>query len=314
MQENLQKNDLIIMKTRNLKIHILLFLTLICCSKDNQVTTDSELLNSGSKKFIFTYSGLPQKPINVFYNIPSGDRKNMPIVLVFHGEERNAENYRDIWTDASNKLGFMVFAPEFNSVDFPGGSSYIIGNVYQDGNFPTPETLNNENIWTFSMIEPLFDFIKTNSGNTSLSYNMFGHSGGGKFVHRFVLFKPNARFNKAIAANSGWFTVPDGVANYPYGVMNSPLSLIAPNEYFSKQLYITVGELDNNGSDSSLRHNTASDLQGLNRLDRANYFYSKSQIFAQKNNSDFNWKFNIVPNSGHDATKMSSDAVNHLFQ
>ncbi len=302
------------MKNHLVRIQILLFFVLISCSKDNPETVDSGLLNSGTNKFVYAYFELPQKPINVFYNIPSGDRKNMPIVLIFHGEERNAIDYRNIWINASNQYGFMVFAPEFNTVNFPGGSSYIIGNVYQDGNFPTTQTLNDESVWTFSIIEPLFDFIKTKTGSTVESYDMFGHSGGGQFVHRFVLFKPNARFNKAIAANSGWFTVPDGVANYPYGIMNSPLSSITPNKYFGKQLFITVGELDNNSSDSSIRHNTASDLQGLNRLDRANYFYSNSQSYAQKTSSEFNWKFHVVPNSGHDATKMSNDAVNRLFQ
>ena len=295
-------------------IIISLFIIVTSCSKDNTQTLDSAILNSGTNKFIYLYPELPQKPLNVFYNIPSGDRKNMPIVLIFHGEERNAIDYRDIWINASNKYRFMVFAPEFNTVDFPGGSSYIIGNVFQDGNYPTPQTLNNENLWTFSIIEPLFDFIKTKTGSTVETYSMFGHSGGGQFVHRYVLFKPNARINKAIAANSGWYSVPDGIANYPYGIMNSPLSLIAPNSYFEKQLYITVGELDNNGSDSSLRHNTASDLQGLNRLERANYFYTNSQSYALKMNSKFNWKFHIVSNSGHDPTKMSNDAINLLFQ
>ncbi len=301
------------MKSHFFGMQIILIFVLSSCTKDSLNTIDSGLLNSGSNKFVYIYPELPQKPINVFYHIPSGDRKNMPIVIVFHGEERNAMYYRDIWVNASNKLGFMVFAPEFSSVDFPGGSSYIIGNVYQDGNFPTPETLNSESIWTFSIIEPLFDYIKTNSGSNALTYDMFGHSGGGQFVHRFVLFKPNARFNKAIAANSGWYTVPDGVANYPYGIMNSPLTSIPPNNYFGRQLCITVGSLDNNGSDSSLRHNTASDFQGLNRLDRANYFYSNSQKYAQKTNSDFNWKFSVVPNSGHDPIKMSNDAVYLLF-
>jgi pimeloyl-ACP methyl ester carboxylesterase len=295
-------------------IIISLFIIVTSCSKDNTQTLDSAILNSGTNKFIYLYPELPQKPLNVFYNIPSGDRKNMPIVLIFHGEERNAIDYRDIWINASNKFGFMVFAPEFNTVDFPGGSSYIIGNVFQDGNYPTPQTLNNENLWTFSIIEPLFDFIKTKAGSTVETYSLFGHSGGGQFVHRYVLFKSNARINKAIAANSGWYSVPDGIANYPYGIMNSPLSLIAPNSYFEKQLYITVGELDNNGSDSSLRHNTASDLQGLNRLERANYFYTNSQSYALKMNSKFNWKFHIVSNSGHDPTKMSNDAINLLFQ
>lgn len=302
------------MKTYYFRIQIILFFVLCSCTKDSSNTVDSGQLNSATNQFIYTYSGLPQKPLNVFYHIPSGDKKNMPIVFIFHGEERDAKYYRDIWINAANKFGFMIFAPEFNAVNFPGGSSYIIGNVYQDGNFPTPETLNSESVWTFSIIEPLFDYIKTTFESSALTYDMFGHSGGGQFVHRFVLFKPNARFNKAIAANSGWYTVPDGIANYPYGIMNSPLAAIAPNNYFRKQLHISIGALDNNGSDSSLRHNVASDLQGLNRLERANYFFTNSQNYAQKNKNEFNWKLRIVPNSGHDPVKMSNDAINILFQ
>lgn len=300
---------------KNLLIKILIFLLLIftSCSKDKDNSDQSSRLNVGANQFVFSYSGLPQKPINVFYNIPNGNRANMPIVIVFHGDERNASDYRDIWINASNQYGFMVFSPEFNSVDFPGGSSYIIGNVYQDGNFPTTQTLNNESVWTFSMIEPLFDFIKANSGSGANTYDMFGHSGGGQFVHRFVLLKPNARYDKAIAANSGWYTVPDGVANFPYGIMNCPIATIGPNNYFSRKLFITVGRLDNNAFDPSLRHNPASDLQGLNRLDRANYFFSKSQIYANTTQATFNWQFHTVANSGHDAVLMSNDAVSLLF-
>ena len=65
--------------------------------------------------------------------------------------------------------------------------------------------------------------------------------------------------------------------------------------------------------DPSLRHNTASDLQGLNRLDRANYFFSKSQTYANSVQSTFNWQFRTVANSGHDATLMSNDAIKLLF-
>ena len=303
------------MKKLVLKISaFVLFISTISCVKDNVIADQTYQLNSGSSQFIYTYSGLPQKPINVFYNIPSGNRTNMPIVMLFHGDERNANEYRDIWINASNQYGFMVFAPEFNTTDFPGGSSYIIGNVYQDGNYPTIQTLNDESAWTFSIIEPLFDYIKTNSGSAAVKYDMFGHSGGGQFVHRFVLIKPNARFNKAVAANSGWYSVPDGIANFPYGIMNSPISAINPNNYFSRQLYITVGALDNNGLDSSLRHNTASDMQGLNRLERANYFFSKSQIYANSVQAIFNWQFRTVANSGHDATLMSNDAIRILYQ
>jgi hypothetical protein len=301
------------MENHLVKILLFSLFIFISCSKENVANDRDKILNSGSNQFVFTYTGLPQKPINVFYNIPNGSRTNMPIVIVFHGDERNASEYRDIWVNASNQFGFMVFAPEFNSIDFPGGSSYIIGNVYQDGNFPTTQTLNNESVWTFSMIEPLFDFIKANSGSDANTYNMFGHSGGGQFVHRFVLIKPNARFDKAIASNSGWYTVPDGFASFPYGIMNCPIATISPNNYFSRKLFITVGSMDNNGSDPSLRHNTESDLQGLNRLDRANYFFSKSQIYSNSTHATFNWQFHTVANSGHDAVLMSEDAVHILF-
>ena len=301
------------MKLYFFKISICILVIFTSCSKETGTTDQIDQLKVGSNQFVYTYSGLPQKPINVFYNIPNGNRTNMPIVLLFHGEERNAQDYRDLWVNASNQYGFMVFAPEFSVADFPGGSSYIIGNVYQDGNYPTAVTLNNESVWTFSIVEPLFDYLKINSGSAALSYDMFGHSGGGQFVHRFVMLKPNARYNRAVAANSGWYTVPDGVASFPYGIMNCPITSISPNNYFSRKLYVTVGALDNNGSDASLRHNTASDLQGLNRLDRANYFFSKSQTYANSVSATFNWQFHTVANSGHDATLMSNDAIGLLF-
>ena len=291
-----------------------IILSLISCKKNSAVADLTQKINTGSGVFTFTYSDLPEKPINVYYHVPNGLKENMPIVLVFHGDERNAVDYREIWINAANQYGFMVFAPEFTELQFPGASAYHIGNVYQDGNYPTSTTLNNENVWTFSMIEPLFDYIKNQTKSNQLTYNMFGHSAGGQFVHRFVMLKPSARIKKAVAANSGWFTVADGVANFPYGILNCPIQSTNPALYFSKNLIISVGGLDNSATDASLRHNTQSDLQGLNRLQRANYFYTKSLAYANKTNIPFNWQYHLVPNSGHDPILMSNDAVDLLFK
>ena len=303
------------MKKISNKIVLLIFcILLFSCGKDGDVVGQTNDFKNGANKFVFTYAGLPQKPINVFYNIPPGDRTNMPIVFVFHGKERNAIDYRDIWISASNQYGFMIFAPEFNNTDFPGSNAYSLGNVYQDGNYPSSQTLNNESVWTFSIIEPLFDYIKTNVNSAKTTYDMFGHSGGGQFVHRFVLFEPNARYNRAIAANSGWYTVPDGVAGFPFGILNCPVFDRNPNSYFGRKLYITVGELDTNSDDPSLVHNTDVDLQGMNRFDRANYFFSKSRNYATSVQANFAWQFHTVANSGHNATLMSNDAIKILFQ
>ncbi|OYU83767.1 MAG: hypothetical protein CFE24_09775 [Flavobacterium sp. BFFFF2] len=298
----------------NRLILLVLTILLVSCGSGSDAVGQTNDLKNGANKFVFTYAGLPQKPINVFYNIPAGDRTNMPIVFVFHGKERNASDYRDIWTSASNQYGFMVFAPEFNDTDFPGTNGYSLGNVYQDGNNPSVQTLNNESVWTFSVIEPLFDYIKGNVKSAKTTYDLFGHSGGGQFVHRFVMFKPNARFNRAVAANSGWYTVPDGIASFPVGIVNCPVSDANPTSYFGRKLYITVGELDTNSADPSLVHNTAVDLQGMNRFDRANYFFAKSRNYATAVQATFAWQFRTVPNSGHNATLMSNDAIKLLFQ
>lgn len=294
--------------------YFLLFVQISCSRHDLPPEAEPENLESGTGWFTYNYASLPNKPMRVFYHIPPGSRADMPVVMVFHGDERNAEDYRDIWIDAANQYGFMVIAPEFTEQYFPGGNYYILGNVFTDGNNPASSIQNPEPQWTFSVIEPLFDKVKQKTGSTVQTYDMFGHSGGGQFVHRFVLLKPDARYDRAIASNSGWFTVPDTSVYFPYGLDGSPVENTPPGNYFSRRLTVQVGALDNNGNDPSIRHNQQADAQGMNRLERANYFYQQSQQIAAGTSSPFNWEFRIVPNAGHDPVLTSHDAVNILFE
>lgn len=302
-------------KIKSIIISGIIILTTLGCSRhDLPPDSTSDMLAAGTNSFVYEYEPLPDKPLRVFYHIPQGNMATMPIVVVLHGEERNAEDYRDIWIDAANQHQFMVFAPEFTDADFPGGNGYILGNVYTNGNNPSSGQLNPESIWTYSIIEPMFDVIKERTGNTSATYDIYGHSGGGQFVHRFVILKPNARYDKAVASNSGWYTVPDPATDFPYGVASSPAANIAPQDYFSRKLTVQVGALDNNGSDPSIRHNEGADAQGENRLERANYFYDFSQARASSLGTTFNWDLRAVPNAGHDPVPTSADAVNIFFE
>jgi ribulose 1,5-bisphosphate carboxylase large subunit-like protein len=45
------------------------------------------------------------------------------------------------------------------------------------------------------------------TGHTT-SY-LFGHSAGARYAHRMVEFVPEAKAKMVIAANSGWYTLPD---------------------------------------------------------------------------------------------------------
>ena len=152
----------------------------------NEIQDDSIKPNS-TGVFTFTPTGvLSDKSINVYYHTPQGDLTNFPILFSFHGGSRNADEYRDDWIQMANTNNFMVFAPEFNSDDFPSGDMYNLANIFQDGDNPSSDTFNSPDSWTFSIIDQLFDFIKSEIGGNQTTYNAWGHSAGAQFLHRFV--------------------------------------------------------------------------------------------------------------------------------
>ncbi|GIS00762.1 MAG: hypothetical protein CM15mP102_15820 [Flavobacteriales bacterium] len=84
--------------------------------------------------------------------------------------------------------------------------------------------MNSPDRWTFSIIDQLFDFIKSETSSNETSYNAWGHSGGAQFLHRFVLYMPESKLKTAVCSNAGWYTVPESGVVFPYGLLESQLS------------------------------------------------------------------------------------------
>ena len=266
--------------------------------------------------FVYTPTGpLSSKPVTVYYRIPAGDVTTMPILFSFHGDDRDASNYRDYWTSMANTNGFMVFAPEFKETDYPGADGYQMGNVYDNGDSPSSGTLNPTDEWTFSIIDPLFEAIKTEVLGTQLTFKAWGHSGGAQFLQRFNLFMPNSKLDLSVCSNSGWYTVPDISVNFPYGINNSTLSNTSLAIPFTKRLIVHLGLNDTDPNSSGLRHNTTVDnQQGLNRLDRGRYFFNKAQTISNTLNYTYNWQRQEVAGVGHDPQLMANNALSLLSQ
>ena len=269
-----------------------------------------------SGSFVFTPTGpLSSKPITVFYYIPNGNISTMPILISFHGDERNGSNYRDYWISMANANGFMVFAPEYSETSYPGGNGYQLGNVFVDGDNPSPVTLNASNLWTFSTVDPLFESIKTRVTGTQQTYDAWGHSGGAQFLQRFRMYLPNSKLNTAICSNAGWYTVPENAVNFPYGLANGQISNGNLTIGFSKKLIVHLGVNDTDPNSPGLRHNTTVDnQQGLFRLARGRYFFNTSLFFSQTLSNTFNWQREEVSGVGHDPQLMANDALRFLFQ
>ncbi len=284
-----------------------------------QTTSVSEI-NLGSNStgsFNFVPEGsLSNKIIEVFYHIPDGEINNIPILFSFHGGSRNAIDYRDAWINMANENGFMVFAPKFDNFYFEGGDMYNLANIFQDGDNPSSSTFNSSDLWTFSLIDKLFDFIVNEINGIQTEYNAWGHSGGAQFLHRFTLYLPDSKVNKVICSNAGWYTVPENGIPFPYGLDQSELTDNKLISAFSKKLYLHLGDEDTDPSSSSLRHNEVlDDQQGLNRLVRGRYFYENSKTKAESLNVDFNWiKTPEVEGVGHNAQLMANDALQYILE
>ena len=284
------------------------------CDKNEVIVPDNNTGLKGTGDFVFSsYAPLADKPVRVFYHIPSSTTPLSPVLMVFTGAGRDAEASRDDLIAKADQKGFLVVVPEFSDQYYPGGDQYNLGNIFEDGDHPSPATLNSEDVWTFSIVDPIFNEVKTMTGNESATYDVFGHSAGAQFAHRLLMFKPNAKINRVVEASAGWFTMPDPTVNFPYGTGQSPLQGSNLSYFFSNEMTVMVGALDTDPNSFNLRHTSGADAQGFNRVERAHYFFNESQILAGNAGQTFNWSFVSLPNVGHEFGPEAFAAADILY-
>ena len=240
----------------------------------------------------------------------------MPILMSLHGADRNGESYRDYWIQMANEHGFMVIAPEFTTENYPGlGDNYNMSNIFDDGDNPSLETFNDKSEWTFSTLDPLFDYVKVAASNIRETYNAWGHSGGAQFLHRFVTYLPNSKLDIAVCSNAGWYTVAENGVSFPYGIDNGQLPTTDLITAYSKKLIVHLGKNDTNSDSSTgIRRNGVVDAQqGIHRFERGQYFFNTSQATAQNMEVTFNWEKHEVAGIGHQAQLMANDALQYFL-
>lgn len=291
---------------------LMLFISCSDSNREENLSTNGKL--SGIGKITFTdYAPMASKPIDLYYYIPSNCSATTPILMVLHGADRNALDYRNGWEAYAEKAGWIVIAPEFSEKYFPGGDGYNLGNIFADGDNPSAANLNPENQWLFSVLDPIFQFVKNKSGSQVETYNLYGHSAGAQVVQKFLMLPSSQHVNKAIAASAGWYTDPVKDIKFPYGLAQSPFANLDLSLFFKKDFKIMVGGNDTDPNSSSLRHNSIVDLQGLNRKDRAIHYYTLSKMISSTKNQPFNWSLEIVPSAEHDFKQSLANAAHWIL-
>ena len=255
----------------------------------------------------FTFTSWNKPDLDVFYHLPKTIDNDTKVLFVVHGNTRNADDYLNSWIRLTKDKNIAIFAPHFKR------SSFISFNTLQMST-SNGKIRTNTDLYLHNSIDTLFKYIKAKFKLNDKLYDIYGHSAGAQFVHRYLLMSDNPSVNKAVAANAGWYTFLNG-ADFPYGVKNPPISLTDSNvkKFLSTNLYILIGTNDID-VDSSINKSKGAQKQGINRLQRAKNFFTYTESIVEQNNLEFNWKYQAVPGAPHSNKVMSKAAVLVLFE
>lgn len=294
------------MKGRSLLMGLLLLLTCILLPS-HDVHAQKQPLPTGLSDFSMAETaGATTDSLKVYTYKPAAWQDGRPIVVVFHGLKRNAEEYCQGWKEYAEKHNFLIACPEFTESKFPGVRYYNFGNVIDNDN--TGGNIQPTKQWIFPVIDNIIKETKKQANAKKSRVIIYGHSAGAQLVHRYVLLNKGTSADLIIAANSGWYTMPDENITYSYGIKGLNLTKKEFRNAFTKPVVILLGENDTLRS-KVLRKTPEADAQGQNRLERGRNFYNNAQNKATSLGLKFNWQLITVPGVGHDGTGMAKGAI-----
>jgi dienelactone hydrolase len=276
-----------------------------------QVTILADTVGS----FIFRDErGNAARPIKVWYFRPAQLAPSMRIVFLMHGSSRTGRQARDLGMQYARERGFVLLAPEFSQEHYPGRQMYDFGNMMDSKGRMLPERE-----WTFLSIEHLFDLVREQAGLTTPTYDIVGHSSGGQFVHRLVLFVPEARFRRAIAATPGRYAFPARSFHFPYGLEGTTVDSATLARVFARDLVLLLGDKDTEEltfqEEQTIDPERARDAmaQGRNRLARGLRFFSSATEEANSLGVPLAWRLRLAQGINHDPPRMVRAAFQELF-
>jgi hypothetical protein len=109
--------------------------------------------------------------------------------------------------------------------------------------------------------------------------------------------------DRAVAANPGWYMLPDSQYQYPYGLGGAAIPASTLRAAFACNFSLLLGTADVNTS--GLRNEPDAAAQGKTRYERGHFYFDRAIAAAARIGARFNWKLGEVPGVGHEAARMS---------
>lgn len=233
--------------------------------------------------------GRPDRPIHVWYARPRDAGPGARILFVMHGDSRTAQMARDSLAGNAASQGRIVVAPHFREAEYPG-EVYDLGGMVDARGRVQPRA-----DWALPLIEHLFDDLRERWSLTSTTYDIMGHSAGGQFVQRLVLFVPEARFRRAVASGPGTVAFPDEAIPAPYGLGGTGTARDTLVRALGRDFVLVVGDRDL----AEGARPAAVAAQGKSRVSRALRLFATAHEAAAERGVPLMWRLRIVPGLDH---------------
>lgn len=223
------------------------------------------------------------------------------VLIVFHGNGRGAESYRDSAQAVADASCFVVYAPLFDEDRFPNWR-YHRGGISDGSDQLDPED------WTIELVDEMIEWVLKQEPDGTPIY-LFGHSAGAQFLSRYAAYTASLPVARIILANPSTYVLPSFDEDAPYGFADLPEELdgrALMRQYLEAPITIYLGSEDV-GSDD-LTRNAQANRQGDNRLDRGRKTFRLAQDVAREENWTFGWSLVEAEEVGHTARGMLNSA------
>ena len=251
----------------------------------------------------FEFSDWEGAPIRVWYSGPRDVDSSTPVLISLHGLGRDARDNRDDWRKVRGARDWIVLAPEFSERRWPG-DDYITAGLIRSGRRPVPAGRT-----AFDAVERLFDWVRDRADLSARTYGLYGHSAGAQFAHRMVLASPALRADRVVAANAGWYTLPDIDTPWPLGLADLGLADDALRKAFARPLDVLLGSEDTDPRHRNLNRSPEVSPQGPHRYARGVNFFTRARAAARRLETPFAWRLARVEGVGHDSARMAPEAL-----
>jgi poly(3-hydroxybutyrate) depolymerase len=253
-----------------------------------------EPIATGKHSFVFESRG---KTIPVFTYRPDG-YDGGPLILVLHGMNRNASEYRDRAVAMGDRFKALIAAPEFDARQFPS-EDYQRGGITRGGEVMPAEQ------WTFRFFAEIIEDIRRREGRPDMPCHIVGHSAGGQILTRMAAFQPDGPIIRIIAANPGSLVFPTRDLPFQYGFGGLPEELggdEAIRRYLAAPLTLFLGTADT--GTNNLDQSTTAMRQGPTRIARGRACFAAAKELAESRGWEFNWRIVETEGIGHNSGRL----------